>query len=315
MSENQPLISIVIPIYNESPNIAKLFKAINTAIVNIPLKTELIVVDDGSTDDSLKKLEELSAELSNIYVVALARNFGKEIALTAGLSHAKGDAAIMIDADLQHPPRFIPKFIEKWQNGADVVVGIRTRPGKVNFFRKFASKTFYTTMNKISSTPIIPHATDYRLLDRQVIDEFLRFTERSRIVRGLIDWLGFKRDYVHFAANKRHAGKPSYTNKKLFEFALASFVSMSQIPLRFAGYLGAIIVILSGPIGIFMLVNIYFYNNSFSFTGPAELGVLILFLIGITLINIGIMSIYIANIHSEVSNRPLYVIRRNRRKK
>ena len=237
-----PTISVIVPIYNEAPNIGKLYLAIDSVFKKIEHAYELVLVNDGSTDTSEKVLNECSHKNKHVVVLHLARNFGKEVALTAGLHHAKGDAAIMIDADLQHPPKYIPEFIKKWQAGADVVIGVRSQSGKAGHFHHLASVLYYKILSILSDVPVMPHATDFRLIDRQVIDQFGRFTERNRILRGLIDWLGFRRDYVYFAADQRNAGAKSYSTRKLIKLAVSSFVSMSMAPLKFASWLGVFIV-------------------------------------------------------------------------
>jgi polyisoprenyl-phosphate glycosyltransferase len=179
--------------------------------------------------------------------VQLARNFGKEAATSAGLHAARGDAAITLDADLQHPPKLIEKFIAKWKKGADVVVGVKQYDHKESWFKRWASARIYQTLQMIAHTKITPHACDYRLLDRRVIDVFSRFTERNRITRGLIDWLGFRRAYVEFKAGTRYGGAPSYSTRQLFRLAINSFTAYSLVPLKLAGYLGAGILALAIP--------------------------------------------------------------------
>lgn len=274
---------------------------------------ELVLINDGSTDDSSTLIANIATKNSRVVAINLARNFGKEVALTAGLHHAKGDAVIMMDADLQHPPKIIPTFIKKWEAGADVVIGVRREHAKDSKVKQYGSKLFYAILQRISKVPIIPHATDFRLLDKSVVESYRAFTERGRIVRGLIDWLGYEREFVSFDAAEREHGAASYSTRKLVMLATDTFVSMSLAPLKLSGYLGIIIVTLSLPLGIFIAINDFFYSNSLSFSGPAKLGILTLFLIGVVMVNLGLISLYIAHIHSEVKNRPLYVIKKSRR--
>ncbi len=306
------VISVIIPLYNEAANVPKIFAALQAEAAKLEHRFEYIFVNDGSLDQSAQAVQKLRKDHPQVSLLNLARNFGKEVALTAGLHHAKGDAAIMIDADLQHPPRYIPEFIQKWQHGADIVVGVRTSHGKESVLKHWGSAVFYKLVDKISHVKITPHATDFRLLDRSVVEQFTQFTERNRIVRGLIDWLGFEPEFVYFEAAEREHGEASYSFSKLFGLAMDTFVSMSLVPLRISGYLGLIIIVLSGPLGFVMFLDTYFLGNRFQFTGSASVGVLVLFLIGITLVNLGLMGLYIANIHNEVINRPLYVLRRER---
>ena len=163
---------------------------------------EIIFVDDGSSDNSVDEIKKLADTDENVFYFEFSRNFGKEIATSAGINNAKGDAVIMLDADLQHPPKLIPEFLKKWESGAEIVVGIRNKNKGEGLIKKFGSFLFYKIINLISATKIIPRSTDYRLLDKVVIREFNRFTERNRMTRGLIDWLGFRRDYVYFNAER-----------------------------------------------------------------------------------------------------------------
>lgn len=316
LSTNQPFISVIIPMYNEEDNVCHVHEAVKRATQNLACRFEYLFVNDGSSDKTTERLLELAQSDSRVIPIELARNFGKEIALTAGLHAAKGDAAIMLDADLQHPPDHIPEFIRKWEKGADVVVGVR-KEYKTSWHKRLLSNIFYSSMNKISDITLTPHATDFRLVDKQVIQAFNQFTERNRITRGLFDWLGYKRDFVYFVADERQHGTASYSFPKLVRLGIDSFVGHSLLPLRLAGYLGSFITIVSIPIGIFIFVDRYLFSNNLfgmPFSGNAILAVISLFLSGITLSCLGLMSLYIANIHQEVANRPLYVVRPNRRK-
>jgi glycosyltransferase involved in cell wall biosynthesis len=306
------LISMIIPMMNEEENVKDIYIHLKDVFAGMKGYTyEFIYVDDGSKDASVMNVQELEDSDPKVRLLRLARNFGKEIATSAGLHAAEGEAAIMIDADLQHPPKLIPDFIEKWEEGFDVVIGKREFSDTyASYFKRVSARWFYRIMNSISSVELTPHATDFRLLDRSVIDEFNRFTERNRITRGLIDWLGFSRCYVEFTPDKRVRGIPSYTFKNLVNLATNSIISLSLFPLKLAGYLGIVIMLVSGPVGLVVLYNKFFMNDSFNFSGPASLAILILFLIGIVLVCLGLVALYIANIHSEVVNRPLYVEKR-----
>lgn len=312
----QPFISVIIPMYNEEDNVKHVYDAVKKVTDRLAYKFEYLFINDGSSDKTTERLLKLSQSNPEVVPIELARNFGKEIALTAGLHAAKGDAAIMLDADLQHPPDHIPEFIQKWENGADVVVGVRKEYNTV-WHKKLLSKLFYSSINRISDINITPHATDYRLVDKQVIQAFNQFTERNRITRGLFDWLGYKRDFVYFVADEREHGTASYSFVKLVRLGIDSFVGHSLFPLRLAGYIGFLITIISLPLGVFIFINKFLFNNSLFgivFSGNAILAVISLFLSGVTLTCLGLISLYIASIHQEVANRPLYVVRPHRRK-
>jgi dolichol-phosphate mannosyltransferase len=309
------LISIVIPLKNEASNITALHEALSKVDASLDgYNFEYVYVDDGSTDNSLEILHKLQSANEQVRVIQLARNFGKEIATTAGLHAAKGEAAIMIDADLQHPPELIPQFIARWEAGDDVVIG-KQKPDAsyASFTKRLTARWFYALINHISHTQITPHATDYRLLDRAVINEFNKLTEHNRLTRGLIDWLGFTRSYIEFTPAKRLHGDRSYSYRQLVRLATNSIVSLSFFPLKIAGYLGGIIVLISTPLIIFIMGNRLLFGNSMEFTGSATLAAMLLFLVGIVLICQGLMALYVANIYGEVQNRPLYIEKRPRR--
>lgn len=305
-------LSVVVPVFNEAANVARFYHEITTALATIPYAYEVIFVNDGSVDTSQEILQAFAAEDPHVKVLEFSRNFGKEIALTAGLHEATGDAAIMLDADLQHPPGLIPEFIKQWEAGSEVVIGVRKDNKGQGIVKRVGSRLFYAVMNTIAETKIIANATDFRLLDREVIDVFNRFTEKDRLTRGLIDWVGFHRALVYFDAPMRHGGTAAYSFMKLVRLALSSFVSMSLFPLRLAGYLGVLTVFSSGSLGLFILVGKYFLHRgpALSFSGPAQLAILIVFLIGMVLCCLGLIALYIATIHKEVVNRPLYVVRK-----
>jgi glycosyltransferase involved in cell wall biosynthesis len=307
-------ISIIIPVFNEEKNISLMHASLGEVFVAIPqYNFEVIFVDDGSSDDSFQMLEKISAMDSRIKFIEFSRNFGKEAATSAGLDMADGDAVIMIDSDLQHPVTLIPEFIQRWEQGAEVVVGVRNKSKSDSLVKKVGSFLFYKIMNAIGETKITPYATDFRLLDKKVVLAFRSFTEHHRMTRGLIDWLGFKRDYINFNANNRINGKASYNKIKLIRLAFSSFIAHSLFPLKVVGYLGMSITIFFGLFGFFIFVGKYIFENSFasSFTGPAQLAFLIIFLVGLIMVSVGLVALYIGNIKNEVADRPNYVMRKS----
>jgi dolichol-phosphate mannosyltransferase len=309
------LISIIIPAYNEEKNISLIHKELKDIFLAMPQYSfEIIFVNDGSKDGSISEIEKIADTDQNVRYIDFSRNFGKEVATTAGINFCKGDAAIMVDSDLQHPIGLIPEFIKKWEAGFEVVIGVRRANKSEGFVKKFGSFLFYKIINRISEVKIIPNATDFRLIDRSVIEEFNRFTETNRMTRALIDWLGFRRSYIHFDARTRVNGTASYSFTMLFKLAMRSFVSLSLLPLMFAGYLGVTITIISGVAGFYIMLGKYFFHTSFAstFSDAESLAILIVFLVGIILISIGLLAVYVANIHREVINRPMYVIRKRK---
>ena len=303
-------IIIVIPVYNESNNILSLYKRlVKINIRNNRFNWSYIFVNDGSTDDSLVELRKLAEKDEKVKVIDLSRNFGKEIAMTAGVHEAaNADAVICIDADLQHPPELIPVLIEKWKEGYDIVATIRKKIDNQPIFKRIGSHVFYWIMGKISGLQIKSQTTDFRLYDKKVVDAFLRTTERERMFRGIMDWLGFHKAYIEFEADARQEGEAGYSYNKLIGLAISSITSFSLWPLRITGYLGILITSLSGLTLIWMLLN-FFIHSKYEYTPLAIVVVANTFFIGIVLMAIGIVALYIGSIHTEVINRPLYLIR------
>lgn len=304
-------LSIVVPIHNEEEGIENLInKSLLPVCQNINYDYEILLVNDGSTDNTLKILQKISSENKYVKVISLSRNFGKEPALSAGLQYAKGDAVITIDADGQQPPKLIPDFIKKWENGAEIVTGVRSRYTKHGLIQKAGSKLFYCFLRLMGNKSTVPSSTDFRLIDHVVVDEFNKLSEHNRITRGLIDWLGFKQEYIEYVYGVRAAGKPSYNLKKLFHLAIDSFVSMSTTPLVIFGYIGAFISFGSFILGTFCIINQYFLGDPLQlyWNGSVQLAIFITFLVGLLMISQSITALYISHIHTETQGRPLYIV-------
>lgn len=306
------MISIVIPLYNESAGIARFHSDVLMPELekNSQEKFEIIYVNDGSVDETLDILTHIAATQKNIKVVNLSRNFGKELATTAGISIASGEAILIMDGDGQHPPRLIPDFIEKWRAGAQVVIGVRASNAHESLIKNWGSKIFYRMFNASSGVKLVPRSTDFRLISASVREEFLRCTERYRITRGLIDWLGFKRDYIPFNPPSRLAGTASYRPSQLIMLAVNSFVSLSLKPLFFFSILGGIITAVSFVAGVFLFIEQLLLNDplGLKFTGSAMLGIFISFLVGIVLLSQGILAMYLYHLQGQTSARPLFII-------
>lgn len=306
------LISIIIPAYNESEGIETFHTTLLEPVLNNNKKYEfeVIYVNDGSRDDTILKLTAIAKNDDRVKVLNLSRNFGKEIATTAGLNYASGGAAIIMDSDGQHPPVHIPDFIKKWEAGAQVVVGVRNSNQKEGVIKKLGSKAFYQLFNSTSGTELVPRSTDYRLIDRVVLDEFLKFTERQRITRGLIDWLGFEREYIHFDSPARLAGQASYKTGQLIKLAMNSFTSLSLKPLFFFGWVGGVITVSALLLGLFVLIEQVILGDplGLGFTGTALLGILMTFLVGLVLISQSVLAVYLSHVHKQTQDRPLFVV-------
>lgn len=301
-------ISVVIPVYNEEKNIPLIYQGVTDVFSSLQYEYEIIFVNDGSRDNSLLEILALSRKDAHIKGLDFSRNFGKEPATSAGCHIADGDAVITMDADLQHPPVFIVKFLELWESGAEVVYTVRKESRGASWLKKLSSKIFYWLFNKVSEVRTESGTTDFRLMDKKVIEVFRKFPERERMFRGMIDWMGYRREKIEFVAPERIHGDAGYTYGKLFQLALNSFTSFSLLPLRLAGYVGVFITTVSGLLLLGMLITDWFINANM-FTPIAILGVSNMFLIGIVLISLGFIALYIARIHSEVINRPLYIVR------
>lgn len=300
------------PIYNESGNIAALVREIDRVVAGLPrYDFRLLFVDDGSRDDSVAQLEALAAADPRVGVIELSRNFGKELALTAGINAVDGDAVIIMDADLQHPPSYIPEMIRKWEEGFDIVATKRVKSERQPLVRRLGSNLFYWLLNSISEFKMEPGTTDFRLLDRVVVDALKQFTENNRMVRGLIDWMGFKKTFIAFEAPDRHSGKPAYSYARLIQLALNSFMSFSLVPLKLAGYLGMFVITVFGLLLAFMIADKFWLGGRFGFTPISFVIVTNVIMNGVVLACIGLVALYIGHIHTEVIGRPLYLVRKS----
>ena len=271
---------------------------------------EIIFVNDGSTDRTGEILEDLSSKDTCCRVIELSRNFGKEIALSAGVDYASGDVVICMDADLQHPPNQIPEMLSYWEDGYEVVEMVRSHSEQEPWLRRTGSKIFYFILKLISSTEILAKTTDFRLLDRKVVHALRQVEERQRMFRGIIDWLGFRKIRLNFIAPPRQHGTPVYSYAKLLNLALNSFISYSSIPLKLIGLFGVSITVISGLVLSWMTVVTLIADDDWGITPLAFIVVSNLVLTGVILTTLGLMSLYLSKIYSEVQNRPLYSVRR-----
>lgn len=303
-------IAIVVPVYREERNLAKLHAKLHEVVSTLPeYEWSFIFVNDGSPDNSLEELRKLAEQDKRTKVLDFSRNFGKELALTAGVHAATyADAVICMDADLQHPPELIPELVEAWRKGAEIVATIRKSIEKQPLLRRIGSHGYYWLMSKISGLDMQSQTTDYRLFDKKVVEAFRRATERERMFRGIMDWLGFRKVYVEFHAGAREEGEAGYSYVKLWQLAVNSITSFSLFPLKLTGYLGVLISAVSGLLLAWMLITRFFLEPAM-FTSLAFVVVANTFLIGIVLMAIGLVALYIGHIHTEVINRPLYVVR------
>jgi glycosyltransferase involved in cell wall biosynthesis len=300
-------LSIVVPLYNEEENIDYLFERLTSVLNKITTSYEIVCVNDGSKDNTLDCLIEQNRCNPAIKVVNLSRNFGKEIALTAGIDYANGAAVIPIDADLQDPPELIEELVAKWREGYDVVYATRhTRQGET-WLKRFTANAFYQTIGKMSRVNIPPNTGDFRLLDRKVVEALKQLPERTRFMKGLFAWVGFKQTSVLFERQPRFQGKTTWNYWKLWNFALDGIASFSSIPLKGWSYIGLSVSFISLVDASIIIIRTLIFG--IDVPGYASLMVAILFLGGIQLITLGIIGEYLGRVYEEVKGRPLYVVR------
>ncbi len=299
--------SIVAPIYNEIDNLPELYRRISGVMESSGETWELVFVDDGSTDGSTDKIRALAKADNHVRPVIFARNFGHQIAVTAGLDYSRGDAIVIIDADLQDPPEVILELAEKWREGYEVVYAVRAEREGESWFKKFTAALFYRIILRITDVKIPLDTGDFRLLDRKVVNVMNSMRERHRFLRGMAAWVGFKQIGVEYKRAARHAGVTKYPFKKMLLLALNAVTSFSYFPLQVATYVGffaAGIAILAIPVVIIMRMT-----GSQAFIGQTTTLISVLFLGGVQLISLGILGEYIGRLYDEAKGRPLYIVR------
>jgi dolichol-phosphate mannosyltransferase len=300
------LISIVIPAYNESENIPKTVPAILNQIKSLPYRFEIIMVADGCTDNTMDKIQELILEHKNIFYIEFSRNFGHQNALKAGLDHANGDCVISLDCDLQHPPELIPEMLSKWESGYEVVYTIRKEDKKLPISKRFSSRLFYNTINRLSDVEIESGSADFRLLDNKVVRIMKNFHENEPFLRGLIKWIGFKQFSIEYFPKQRTLGKSKYSLKRMISFALQGVTSFSVRPLYGAIYLGFTFTMLSI---LYLPYVLHAFHNGKEVSGWASIIMTIVFFGGLQLTILGIIGIYVGKMFIQVKERPNYIIR------
>lgn len=300
-------LSIVVPCYNEAAAIQLFFEKVEVVIQQLPLKTEYIFVDDGSSDETLAVIDSLEpTKQSDIVTITFSRNFGKEAALYAGMEHASGDYVVIMDADLQDPPELLPQMLELIQNeGYDMVGSRRTDRKGEPWLRSFFSRMFYRIINKISKTEMLPGVRDYRMMTRQVVDSLLSLKEYHRFSKGIFSWIGYKTTYLPYENQARIAGETSWSIWNLFSYSLEAIINFSDFPLTVASFLGFFSCLGSGIYLLFVVIRTLLFGNSTS--GWPSLVSIILFIGGLQLISLGIVGKYIGKIFLETKKRPIYI--------
>ena len=305
---SSPIYSIISPIFNESGNIPDLYNRVRDVLDSTGESWELILIDDGSTDDSADLIRDYANQDARVKPVLFARNFGHQIAVTAGLDYSRGGAVVIIDSDLQDPPEVILDLITKWKEGYEVVYAVREEREGESWFKLFTAALFYRMISSITDVNIPTDAGDFRLLDRKVVDVLNQMREKHRFLRGMSSWVGFRQTGVPYRRVARQIGETKYPFRKMFRLAINAITSFSYFPLQLATYIGFVaagISILSIPI----VIAIRLWGSETPLLGQATTLIAVLFLGGVQLISLGILGEYIGRLYDEAKGRPLYIVR------
>ena len=301
-----PFLSVVVPLYNEDLVIHKMYERLTYVLEQDHLDYEIILVNDGSHDNTLPLARELCEQDRRLKLISFSRNFGHQIAITAGMDKASGEVVVIIDADLQDPPEVIIEMIKKWREGYQVVYGVRKKRNGERFFRLLAIVIFYRILHKMTPIDIPVDTGDFRLMDKKVVEHLRQMRERNRFVRGMVSWVGFKQGKVEYVRNGRFSGETKYPVKKLMKLALDGILSFSQLPLTLSSILGFFCASISFLLILYGLISKYLYPDAI-IQGWASIFVVTVFLGGIQLLSIGILGEYLGRIFEEIKGRPLYI--------
>jgi len=305
MVEARPDLSIVVPMFNEEEMVPIFVARLTEVLAQGGSSYEIICINDGSRDRTAQALADAHARDDRIRVINLSRNFGKEIALTAGLDHASGRAVVPMDADLQDPPELLPAMMEQWRAGFDVVCAVRREREADSWMKRVTARAFYFVIGRLAGIDITPDAGDFRLMDRRVVVALSTLRERNRFMKGLFAWVGFRRTEVLYDRPERAAGETKYSYWKLWNLALDGITGFSTLPLRMAGYLGSLMAVASFAYGLYLAVRTLF--EGVDVPGYASLMDAILFASGVQLMVLGMIGEYLGRVYGETKNRPLYL--------
>jgi dolichol-phosphate mannosyltransferase len=303
---NKEVISVVVPVYQEELVIQDFYNRLIKQLKDMNTSYDIIFVDDQSDTPTLEILRKIRKNDKNVKIISLSKNYGHQIALSAGIDYAKGDAVIMLDGDLQHPPELIATLVEHWKNGYDIVYTIRKELLKRSFLRQIANKLFYFLMSKITDVDMGFNCADFRLMSRKAADGFKQIKEKTRFIRGLTSWMGFKKIGIPFYTESRKKGKTKYSVNKIFSFALDGIISFSNFPIKIISIIGILISLVSFLYIIRVAYFMIFANEPMPDWLPITS--IILFLSGIQMLMLGIIGEYVSKIFIETKNRPLYLI-------
>ena len=303
----RPKYSFIIPVYNEEETLLEMYRRVRAVMDRMDGAVELILVNDGSRDRSLSLLRDLHEKDSRVCYLSLARNFGHQIAVTAGLNYVRGDAIVILDADLQDPPELIPDLVEKWRQGYQVVYAQRTQRRQESWLKRLPAYVFYRVMQRLADVDIPLDTGDFCLMDRRVVDVLNRMPEHNRYIRGLRSWVGLPQTSIHFEREPRFAGDVKYTFRKSLSLAANGLVTFSRVPLRLSTYVG----LLAAAVAILMAILVLYwriFTPHSPLTGFASILIAVFFLGAVQLVSIGILGEYVGRIYEEVKGRPLYVL-------
>ncbi len=306
VEREKPILSVVVPAHNEQDNLNELCEALTDVLESVEPSYEIILVDDGSTDETVSVAHSLRVQFPKLKLVCLSRNFGKEAALNAGMTYASGQAVVQIDADLQHPPELIRDFVEHWRNGINLVYGARVSRDSDGAIRRVLTKAFYRVFSSLSETKLMQGLGDFLLMDRKVVDAMLQLNEKERFTKGLYAWVGFSHMAVPFEVKERKEGQSSFGFLKLFSFAMDAIISFGTLPLKVWTYIGLLLAIPSLAYGIFTIVKTAVYGVDVP--GYASLMVAVCFFSGVQLCGLGILGEYLGRISTEVKQRPMFLV-------
>ena len=306
MSQNDPKYSIVAPVFNEEETLPEFYRRIFAVVQELDSAAELLLIDDGSTDNSLALMQEFQSQGSFVRILSFSRNFGHQVAITAGIDYAKGDAVIVIDSDLQDPPEVIHELVSKWKAGAELVLAVRSARRGESWFKRATASFFYRLIDRLTDLHIPKDSGDFRLMDRKVVQALRKVREQHRFMRGLSVWVGFKRDEVVYVRDERFAGRSKYPLSRMLRFATDGITSFSHVPMQLAMTLGFFFAGVA-LLGIPAIIALRFSGNR-EFFGQATTLVSVLLLGGVQLICLGIIGEYLGRIYNEVRRRPLYLI-------
>jgi polyisoprenyl-phosphate glycosyltransferase len=309
MTSPRQLLSVVAPFYYSTETIPEFYRRLKAVMVGLEAEIdhELVFVNDGSTDDTLAMLRELASRDPHVRIIDLSRNFGHQIAITAGIDAARGDAVVVIDDDLQDPPEVVVEMLEKWREGYKVVYGVRAKRKGESAFKVASAKLFYRLLNRLSEMPLPLDTGDFRLMDRKVVEAFKAMREENRYVRGMVAWIGFKQVGLPYERDARYAGETHYNMRRMLELAVAGIMSFSRKPLEISTRFGMLVTLIAFFAGIWVIIGKLVHPDTV-IAGWTSVLIAVLFMGGVQLISIGVLGAYLGRVFYETKRRPLYVV-------